>query len=221
VPVTRRIGPLTLDTLDGLPTDCRSCVAWELDPVRAARAAAAGEAAAEKEAWVSAVLLEWGSCGRIAYVDDQPVGHALYAPPALLPRSAAFPTGPPAADAALLASVEVRPGHGGLGLGRMLVQAVVKDLATRGIRGLEAFGRVGSDGDGGGVGALSCLVPAGFLLAVGFKTVRPHPRTPRLRLDLRSTVSWRADVEGAIEKLLGSIQPAPVGVRRIGPEPGA
>jgi hypothetical protein len=34
-------------------------------------------------------------------------------------------------------------------------------------------------------------------------------------------VSWRADVEGAIEKLLGSIQPAPVGVRRIGPEPGA
>lgn len=214
MPVARRIGPLTLDTLGDLAAPCRSCVSWELDPVRAARVTEAGEAAAEKEGWLSAALLEWGSCGRVAYVDDEPAGHALYAPPALLPRSAAFPTGPPAADAVLLATVTVRPGRTGLGLGRMLVQAVVKDLAGRGIRGLEAFGHTGG-------GAQPCLVPAGFLLAVGFKTVRPHPRTPRLRLDLRSTVSWRADVEGALERLLGSIQPMPVGARRVGPEPGA
>jgi hypothetical protein len=41
---------------------------------------------------------------------------------------------------------------------------------------------------------------------VGFKTVRPHPHTPRLRLDVKTTVSWKEDVEYAIERLLGSMQ---------------
>ena len=40
-----------------------------------------------------------------------------------------------------------------------------------------------------------------FLRAVGFSTVRPHPITPRLRLDLKST-SWREDVvEAALDRL--------------------
>ena len=43
----------------------------------ATRYAAAGvdDPAAEKEAWVSEVLREWGSCGRVALVDDEPVGY--------------------------------------------------------------------------------------------------------------------------------------------------
>jgi hypothetical protein len=53
------------------------------------------------------------------------------------------------------------------------------------------------------------VLPADYLLAVGFKTVRPHPKTPRLRLDLKSTVSWKEDVEYALERLLSSMQ-APV-----------
>jgi hypothetical protein len=42
---------------------------------------------------------------------------------------------------------------------------------------------------------------------VGFKTVRPHHHFPRLRLELKSTVSWREDVEVALERLLGSMTP--------------
>jgi hypothetical protein len=62
------------------------------------------------------------------------------------------------------------------------------------------------------------VMPAGFLTAVGFKTVHPHPRFPRLRLDLRTVLSWRGDVEVALERWLGAIRsadksPAPVGVR--------
>ena len=56
--------------------------------------------------------------------------------------------------------------------------------------------------------AAAC-VPADFLLAVGFKTVRPHHRFPRLRLDLRNALSWREDVEVALERLLGSMTPEP------------
>jgi hypothetical protein len=51
----------------------------------------------------------------------------------------------------------------------------------------------------------SCMIPADFLRSVGFKTVRPHPRWPRLRMELRSAMTWKEDVEAALEQLLGSI----------------
>lgn len=47
------------------------------------------------------------------------------------------------------------------------------------------------------------------LLAVGFKTVRPHPLYPRLRLELRSTLSWKEDVELALDRLLGAARKEP------------
>src|SRR5204862_4294700 len=34
-----------------------------------------------------------------------------------------------------------------------------------------------------------------------------HPRYPRLRLELRTALSWKSDVEYALEKLLGSMSP--------------
>jgi len=40
--------------------------------------------------------------------------------------------------------------------------------------------------------------------SVGFTVVRPHHRHPRLRLELKNAVSWREDVEQALERLLAS-----------------
>lgn len=203
----RRLSPLTLDTLGDLPDPCRSCVTWELDPVAARRATEAGDTAFEKEAWVSATLLEWGSCGRIAYVDEMPAGFVMYAPPAFVPRAMAFPTSPVSADAVLLMTARVLPLWTGGGLARMLVQAAAKDLTRRGVRAVEAFGLAAeasnAEGDGPGPG---CLVPADLLLAVGFKTVRQHRRYPRLRLELKTALSWREDVEQALERILGTVR---------------
>jgi len=201
--MARRLASITLDNVDDLPPRCRGCVYWELDPVAGRRAVEAGDPGLEKEAWLSAVLLDWGSCGRVAYVDKAPAGFVLYAPPTHVPRAVAFPTSPVSADAVLLMSAHIVPEFRGQGLGRMLVQAVAKDVIKRGgIRAVEAFGSL-TDEPG-------CVVPADYLTAVGFKTVRPHPRYPRLRLDLRNAVSWREDVEEALERLLGSIRPEPV-----------
>ncbi|CAM5712726.1 Ribosomal RNA small subunit methyltransferase G [Streptomyces fumanus] len=75
----------------GPPQRCRSCVFWELDPVSGEAAIKAGTSALEKESWISAVLLDWGSCGRVVFVDNVPVGFVLYAPPAYVPRSTASP----------------------------------------------------------------------------------------------------------------------------------
>ena len=212
--MSRRLARLTLDNLGDVPQGCRSCTFWELDPVRRQRALDAGESCGEKEAWVSRVLLEWGSCGRVAYVDDDPAGYVLYAPPVYLPGADAFPTAPVSEDAVLLATAMVYPEYAGSGLGRVLMQTVVKDLIKRGgIRAVEAFGdtraapRV-SKGDPAPVTYGTCVLPADYLLRVGFKTHRPHPRYPRMRLELKSAVTWRDEVESALERLLGAVRPA-------------
>lgn len=214
--MSRRVANLTLDNLGDLPNRCRQCVFWELDPVAGEAAVEAGDVALEKEAWLSATLLDWGSCGRIAYVDGVPAGYLTYAPPVHVPRSLAFPTSPVSGDAVLLMTTGIVAEFTGGGLARMLVQTAAKDLTRRGVRAIEAFGRMSTRSEGdpdAGVpvsrGGPSCVVPADFLLAVGFKTVRPHHRYPRLRLDLRTAVSWRADVEVALERLLGSMSPEP------------
>ncbi len=200
--MTRRLVNITLDNLDELPSRCRSCVFWELDPVAGDRAVSSGDPAFEKEAWISATLLEWGSCGKLIQVDGLTAGYVAYAPPGYVPRSLAFPTSPVSADAVLLTTAFILPEFLGGGLGRMLIQGVAKDLTRRGVKAVEAFGDAKWEKPG-------CLVPADYLRSVGFKTVRPHHRFPRLRLELKSTVSWREDMEVALERLLGSMSPEP------------
>ena len=126
------------------------------------------------------------------------------------PRSVAFPTSPVSADAVLLMTARVLSEFSGGGLGRMLIQGMAKDLTRRGVRAIEAFGDKQWT-------APACVLPVDYLLAVGFKTVRPHHRHPRLRMELRSTLSWREDVEVALERLLGSMTPE----RVLRPVPGA
>jgi hypothetical protein len=201
--VSRRLVSLTLDNFGELNTSCRSCLHWELEPEPARRACAGGSADLEKEAWISDTLLQWGSCGQILYVDSIAAGHVLYAPPAYVPRSIAFPTSPVSADAVLLMTGQLLASYRGAGLGRMLIQGVARDIARRGLKAIEAFGATNP----GGMLHRDhpCLLPAEFLHAVGFKTVRPHPTTPRMRLDIRATLTWREDVEVAIDRLFSTI----------------
>jgi len=139
------------------------------------------------------VLLDWGSCGRLLYVDGAPAGFALYAPPAYLAGNGFVAVSKVSPDAVLLMTARVLPEFAGMGHGRVLVQSVVKDLTRRrGVRAVEAFGDVqGREGN--------CVIPADFLTAVGFKTVQPHPRYPRLRIDLRSVLSRSGDAQQRLE----------------------
>ena len=211
--MTRRSVRLSVDHLASLEGHVRTCLFWELDPVRRARVRP-DEAAAEKEAWLAEVLREWGSCGQVVLVDDQVVGLAVYVPEAFAPGAAAFPTAPASSDAVLLTTVYVDPAHTGGGLGRVLVQGMARDLVRRGdVRAVEAYGhhRVLP-------GTAPCTVPAGFLGSVGFKTQRTHPVSPRMRMDLRSALSWREEVEAALDRLRGVVLPAPKTARP--PAPG-
>lgn len=195
--VSRRIMPLTLDNLGDLPSPCRSCLFWELGPLVDTNPVEADEAPLAKEAWLSATLLDWGSCGKIAYVAGVPAGYAMFAPPGFVPRSMSFPTSPVSGDAVLLMNARVLPEWTSGGVGRMLAQAVAAELVPRGVKAIEAFGSTGPLSRG-------CLMPADYLRSVGFKTIRPHPAYPRLRMELKSTVSWRYDVEYALERIFGT-----------------
>lgn len=194
----RHVERLTLDNLALLPGPCQTCTFWEFDPVR--REQIRGHEAEEKAAWVSTMLRDWGSVGRVVRVDDQVVGHLLWAPAVHLPGSDGFATAPVSPDAVLLATGYVDPEFRGQGLARVLVQSMAKDLIKHGgIDAVEAFGAMHPRQPARGH---ECVLPVDFLLAVGFKTHRPHPSYPRMRMDLRTTVSWREEFEAAVERLL-------------------
>ena len=150
-----RITPLRLEAFEQLPKHARRCVYWEIDPP-AGNGDQLSDPEFEKEAWLSMVMLEWGSCGQVAVecrdgsadvdpalepIDEPCLGYAFYAPPRTVPRAAHFPTGPVSPDAVLLTSLGVEPGPGSEVLPRTLIGAVVGDLVRRGVRALEAFGR--------------------------------------------------------------------------------
>lgn len=217
------VSALTLDGLDKLPSHARRCVFWELDPAVAVTSREFTDPVFEKEAWLSTVMLEWGSCGQIAMVDGYPSGCALYSPPSAVPRAGLFPTSPVSADAILLTTLRLERGPGREdvadddGLANSLVQAVVADLVRRGVRALESFGITKSETDATAAGdarpsataarecsPASCMIPADFLEEVGFEVVAPHYRFPRLRLELDRDHGWKADVEYALEQLLSA-----------------
>jgi hypothetical protein len=198
----REVFSLTLDRMKDLPEPCATCIFWELNPALAAASVARGDPVLDKESWLSSALLEWGSVGQIGYLAGVPAGYITYAPPHLVPRATAFPTAPVSADAVMLMTARVIPRFAGQGLGRVLIQGAAKDVLRRGVRAVEAFGYRGNPNSP----KAACVIPADFLTAVGFKTVREHRNYPRLRLDLRNALTWREDVEAAVERLLASVR---------------
>jgi hypothetical protein len=233
--------PLRLEAFEQLPKHARRCVFWEVDPSTLPGEDHLADPEFEKEAWLSMVMLEWGSCGQLAVrcdadgfsTDDAPcLGYAFYAPPRAVPRARLFPSGPVSADAVLLTSIGIEAGDDPDGLPRGLIASVVGDLVRRGVKALEAFGRTAEAAELGNslpvppelrpvvevLGDCSvdqCIVDADFLGDVGFEVIAPHPYFPRMRLELEEGLGWKADVEAALERLLESAQLRPVGAGAV------
>jgi hypothetical protein len=232
--VSARITPLRLEAFEQLPKHARRCVFWEVDPAIVGREDHLADPEFEKEAWLSMVMLEWGSCGQMATLpeaaksagevtlsDAQCQGYVLYAPPHAVPRAQRFPTAPVSADAVLLTSMGAEPGQVANGLPKNLIAQVVVELVRRGVRALEAFGRTAQANELldpqtadpellsvvdalGDCSFDQCMIDAEFLQEVGFVVVAPHRYFPRLRLELDKGLGWKAEVEEALERLLES-----------------
>jgi GNAT superfamily N-acetyltransferase len=218
--MTRRLEPLTGDSVASLPEPCRSCVTWELGAacpsprVTAEAAVGAGAPSASrtpsqpqvrKQAWISAQVQDGFPPGRVVRVDGEVAGYALFAPAtAFAPRRVMVPA--TSDDALLLATVWVDPFYRESGLGRLLVQAAIKDAIRAEAPAVEAYGdRRWLE--------RSCLLPVTWLLHEGFEVHREHPRTPLLRLEVKRTVRWAESLEHALEEVLAALphrRPQPV-----------
>jgi len=194
---SRRLRPMTLADLPSLPEPCVRCTFWEASLTDLAAPKDHIDRPARKAEWASDVTKHWGYCGVVAMVDEEPVGYLTMAPARYVPRLGAFATTPVSPDAAVVMSVMVVEEQRRQGFGRQLVQTAAGLVARRDIRALEAVGTY-QDGP-------SCMLPASWLEAVGFQVVRPHPVTPRLRMDLQSTLRWRADLGAAWNRLTGLV----------------
>lgn len=194
---SRRLRPMTADDLDRLPEPCGRCAFWETSvadlaplehPARAAR----------KAEWAHDVTEHWGYCGVLAVQEDEVIGFLTLAPARHVRRLPAFSTTPVGTDVAVLLSAQVAEAWRGQGVARQLVSTAAGLVARRDIRALEA---VGTHREGP-----SCMMPVGWLEAVGFGIVREHPVTPRLRMDLQTTQRWPA-LGAAWNRLTGLVTP--------------
>ncbi len=190
---SHRLRPMTAADLPLLPGSCARCTFWEASLIDLAARADNQDRQEVKAEWAEAVTSHWGYCGVIAFTDEEPIGHLTLAPAMYVPRLGAFATTPVGADAAVVMSAHVNAELRGKGVGKHLVQSAASLVARRDIRALEA---VGTYHDGP-----SCMLPVGWLEAVGFQVVRPHPITPRLRMDLQNAVRWRPDLGAAWHRL--------------------
>ena len=206
----RRLIPLDARSLHLLPDPCRRCTFWELGVRPAARGPHDG--GGQKAAWISSVALEWGPVGHVVTVDDEVAGYSLYAPAKYLDQVGSQAARPVSRDAVLLATLAVEQGFAGQGLGRVLLQAMARDLTKRKVRAAEAFADRCWSGR-------ACHLPAAFLEASGFSVVREHPRYPLMRMDLRTALRWKDVGEAALGRLrvpvpsTPALRPVPAGDR--------
>lgn len=199
-----------METMRDMPLRCRGCVFWELSPLDRAMAIEA-DPEFEKEVWASAMCLHHGAAGKVAWLDGRLAGYALAGPPEEFPRSESFPARV-SKDAWFLATAHVVPEAQGLGLGKALVQAVLKDAKEHGKKALECF----ADRSWAGP---DCILPATFTERIGFKVRRDHVRFPLMRIDVRSIAKLTESAAEAVEEFLRSVTtpvPSP-GPARFGP----
>ncbi|HTX94867.1 MAG TPA: acetyltransferase [Mycobacterium sp.] len=229
--MSARITPLRLEVFEQLPKHARRCVFWEVDPATLGNQDQLADPEFEKEAWLSMVMLEWGSCGQVAtaaqdegsHAEPPCLGYVFYAPPRAVPRAQRFPTAPVSADAVLLTSMGIEPGLAAEDLSHRLIARVIEELMRRGVRALEAFGRTPAASELqdprvvsldvrpvlealGDCSVEQCVIDAEFLKDAGFVVVAPHTYFPRLRLELDKGLGWKAEVEAALERLLENAQ---------------
>lgn len=194
--MARRFTPLTPERIGELPSACPGCVFWEsaerLEPrcgIRCDPEMLAG--------WMEYVAAQWGECGRVALEDGTVLGFIKYAPAVFFPQARNFAAGPPSEGAILLSCLHITEDARRRGLGKVLLQAALRDLVSRGERVVEAYAAAVRPDDF----VHSAVVGKEFLERQGFTVRRPHPVYPLMRLDLRSLASWTENLEAVLDSL--------------------
>lgn len=146
-----------------------------------------------KKQWFGKTLEEWGECGKLLYLNQEALAYIQYAPLSYFPQSKYFRAGPVSGDAVFISCLYVVPQMRGRGIGKVILQAVLKDLFRRKFKNVEAFA---SRSD-------SCkpAVPLDFYLKNGFYILRDDRKFPLVRLELKAAATWRVSVQTVLDSL--------------------
>jgi GNAT superfamily N-acetyltransferase len=185
-----------IDDLGKLPAVCRGCAFWESSEARERRCGSVCDPDALR-GWYELVRGEWGECGRVALDEnDEVIGFIKYAPSRYFPQAATFPSRPTSGETALITCLHIRDDAREQRLGRLLVQAALRDLKSRGERTVQSF---------------ACAPPANlavmpmigmkYLLDQGFTVVQPDPAFPLMQLDLRTLAMLAENLEAMLDSL--------------------
>ncbi|MDX1658997.1 MAG: GNAT family N-acetyltransferase [Nitriliruptorales bacterium] len=202
--MSRRVAPLDSGALGALPARCQRCLFWEFGAPRPGPRSPdgpsdelAGDATIRKQAWCRSETLEHAPPGRIVEVDGEFAGYALFGPADhFAPRRLPAPS--LSDDALLLATVWVDPAFRELGVGRLLLQAALKEAIRLELAAVETYGdrRFREQ---------ACVLPSTWLFHEGFSVHREHPRSPLLRLETKRTVRWADALEQAWDEVTGRL----------------
>ncbi|MDI6692099.1 MAG: GNAT family N-acetyltransferase [Anaerosomatales bacterium] len=193
--MARRFRPLDSAASALLPGRCAACAFWE-SPERLPLECGARCDTERVSSWVRTIEESWGSCGRVVVDDGVPLGFVKYAPASAVPQARNMPSGPPDEAAVLVCCMHIVPEARQRGLGKVLMQAALRDLYQRGERVVQAYAAAGRVDY-----ATSPVVGVEFLLRMGFTAVRPHPEVPLMQLELKSLAAWAENLEAALEAL--------------------
>lgn len=193
--MARRFRSLTADRIAELPPGCPGCVFWEsAEPLPFECGSACDPDLARS--WVEHVNTEWGECGRIVIEDGKVLGFIKYAPAVFVPQSRNMPAGLPSDAAVLITCMHITADARQRGLGKVLLQAALRELVSRGERTVQAYATVRH-----GSWDTSPMIGMEFLLRMGFTVARPHPSMPLMQLDLKSLAAWTENLESVLESL--------------------
>ncbi len=194
--MARRLRALSAGDLARLPAGCGACAFWESGGELERRCGSACDEALVA-AWHTRVNDEWGTCGLIAYEDDEVLGFIKYAPSGYFPQAFTFASAPRDPRVPLIACIRISPDARHRGLGSVLLKGALRDLAGRGERQVEAFGVVQKPT----VLDDSPLLGVDFLVRNGFTVSRADAVHPLLKLDLKALVMWTENLEAVLDSL--------------------
>jgi len=179
------IADITESNLKDIPLSCRGCVYWEFPTeFEAAQEEMEGKKAEfekKKREWFIQTQKEFGTCGKIVYNENVPIGYAQYAPSKRLPQSSEYkskPVGRVEEGVVFLSCLYISDeAMRGKGVGEKLLDAIVADLKRRGFKAVETFARKGASNNPSG--------PLEFYTKKGFYVKdETNPEFPLIRLDL-------------------------------------
>jgi ribosomal protein S18 acetylase RimI-like enzyme len=130
----------------------------------------------KKQEWFNKVIDKFGSCIKIAYFNDVPMGFIQYAPPKFLPRVKEYAAGPPSKDTVYLACLYIANNkERSKGLGTRMLENLIVDLKERGFKAIETFARKSSEDNPSG--------PLKFYVKHNFKMKNDKDDFPLVRLE--------------------------------------